>query len=307
MASESAEAGSVSVELPAELAEWVHDRAGELDVAPDVLIQELLASYRTTTELRVDVDDEDVEIEFGEPGSAVQLVKPVVQAAVDGAPETNSGSAVVTADLDHLEEIAAEAAREAIDGESAAADGTAAIEDRLAVLEDDVADKIEDVRERVIEVKREADAKAPADHDHEAIEAVARRVKSLEDEVDALGESVAEIEAGGTPDRLETVETDLEDVQDRLTTVAWIVRDLREAQESDTGETVLSELKREAAAADIARAKCETCGDGVDISLLTEPACPHCEATVSTVEPASGFFSKPTLRAASQLTAGESE
>ena len=39
---------------------------------------------------------------------------------------------------------------------------------RVRELDGDLDEKIDDVRSRVIQVKREADAKAPAEHDHEA-------------------------------------------------------------------------------------------------------------------------------------------
>jgi hypothetical protein len=300
MASESAEGESVSVELPAELAEWLHDTAEGLDVRPATLLRQLLSSYRTTAELAVEVDGEYVEVAFGESGAAEALVEPVVEAAVVGATGVDVAAA---ADLDRVRDVAAEAARDAVADETA--DRLSDVEARLDALEGDFDEKITDVRNRVIEVKRETDAKAPADHDHGEVQAVTRQLEELKDDVTALSSTVSAIDTDAAPARLDQVEADLGDVEDRLTTVAWIVRDLREAQESDTGDAALAELKRDAAAADVARAKCENCGEGVDISLLTEPACPHCEATVSTVEPASGFFSKPTLRVASQLTAGE--
>lgn len=305
MASEQAEGESLSVELPAELAEWVHDKSGALDVTPETLLRQLLSSYRTTADLAVDVDGDAVEIDVDESESAAAFVEPVVAAAVGGSHEAEG---VDPADLERVQEVAAEAAREAVSGERVAStDRLSDIETRLDALEADLDEKIDDVRGRVIEVKRETDAKARADHDHDAIEAVGRQLADLQDEVAALAGTVADLESGSAPARLDDVEEDLAEMEDRLRTVAWIVRDLREAQEANTGDAGLSELKREAAAADVARAKCENCGEGVDISLLTEPACPHCEATVSRVEPSSGFFSKPTLRVASQLTAGETQ
>jgi hypothetical protein len=303
MASESAEGESVSVELPAELAEWLHDTAEGLDVRPATLLRQLLSSYRTTAELAVEVDGEYVEVAFDESGAAEALVEPVVEAAVVGATGGDGVDVAAADDLDRVSDVAAEAARDAVADETA--DRLSDVEARLDALEGDLDEKITNVRNRVIEVKRETDAKASADHDHGEIQAVTRQLEELKDDVTALSSTVSAIDTDAAPARLDQVEADLGDVEDRLTTVAWIVRDLREAQESDTGDAALAELKRDAAAADVARAKCENCGEGVDISLLTEPACPHCEATVSTVEPASGFFSKPTLRVASQLTAGE--
>jgi hypothetical protein len=305
MASEQAEGESVSVDLPAELAEWLHTRAEDIDVTPEVLLRQLLTSYRTTAELTLDVDGDAAEFDLGESVAATDLIEPVVGAAVDGTAGTNGTGAV---DEGRVEAVAAEAAREAVAGEAAASDDRLSnLESRLEALEADLDEKIEDVRARVIEVKRDTDAKAAADHGHDAIDAVARQLAAIEADVDALNDAVSGVEADEMPTRLDEVETQIADVEDRLTTVAWVVRDLREAQEADSGNAALAELKREAAAADVSRAKCENCGEGVEIGLLTEPACPHCEATVSTVERASGFFSKPKLRVASQLTAGEKQ
>ena len=75
--------------------------------------------------------------------------------------------------------------------------------------------------------------------------------------------------------------------------------------EADGGLDAVERVKRAAAKADVDRARCENCDNGVDIALLTDPHCPHCEATVADVEGASGFFSKPKLLVASQLESGE--
>jgi hypothetical protein len=302
MASEQADRSSVTVDLPADLADWLDERATALDATPEAILRRVLSSYRATADMSVDFDGGAVEVDPDDPAALAEFVEPVIGAALVGAGETVDE----WPSLERLEAVAADAARDAVAEQAPVTEERVeTLESRLEALEADVADKIEDVRSRVIEVKRETDAKAPADHDHEAIEAVNRRLASLEADVGSLSDAVSNADAGETPDGPAGIEDELADLEDRLTTVAWIVRDLREARESDTGDAGLTELKREAAAADVARAKCENCGEGVDISLLTEPACPHCEATVSTVEPASGFFSKPTLRVASQLTAGE--
>jgi len=96
-------------------------------------------------------------------------------------------------------------------------------------------------------------------------------------------------------------------MEDRLQTVAWVVSDLREAHESGNGLQAVERIKRAAAKADVERAKCENCGNGVTLSLLTDPECPHCSATVTNVEADPGWFRKPKLRVASQLESGESE
>lgn len=305
MASEQADGSSVTVHLPADLAEWLRERADALDVTPEAVLRRVLSSYRATADMGVDLDGDAVDVDL-ENSAATEFVEPVIGAALVDAVGPDGADGEEWPQLDRLEELATEAAMAAVaDRDVESGDRIADVESRLDALEADVADKIEDVRGRVIEVKRETDDKAPADHDHESIEAVRGRLSSLESEVESLSETVSALDGGETSDRVASVEADLADVEDRLTTVAWVVRDLREARESDTGTAALAELKHDAAVADVSRAKCENCGEGVDIGLLTEPACPHCEATVSTVEPASGFFSKPTLRVASQLTAGD--
>jgi len=97
----------------------------------------------------------------------------------------------------------------------------------------------------------------------------------------------------------------LAELQDRLKTVAWVVSDLREAQESSGGLQAVERIKRAAAKNNIERANCENCGDGVTLSLLTDPECPHCSATVTNVEASSGWFGKPKLLTAAQLESGE--
>lgn len=183
----------------------------------------------------------------------------------------------------------------------------ASLDDRIDAVESEFDGKIDDVRERVIQVKREADAKAPKDHTHEQlaeIESVGGRLDELETELDSLRSAFDET----VPDHDEGIaeaESRLDKMEERLKTVAWVVSDLREAQESTGGLETVERIKRAAAKADIQRANCENCGESVLVSLLTEPTCPHCDATVSNVEPASGWFSKPTLSTASQLESGE--
>jgi predicted Zn-ribbon and HTH transcriptional regulator len=181
------------------------------------------------------------------------------------------------------------------------------LEPRIDSLEQDVDGKIQDVRERVIQVKREADSRAPADHSHddlERIDGIVTRLAEVESAVGRLEEDLEE-ETEDREEAVAAVAEQLDDVQDRLQTVAWVVTDLREAQENKGAIEAVDRIKRAAAELDVERAKCENCGSGVNIGLLTEPNCPHCDATVTNVEDASGFFGKPRLLAASQLESGE--
>jgi predicted nucleic acid-binding Zn ribbon protein len=157
-------------------------------------------------------------------------------------------------------------------------------------------------------VKREADAKAPRDHSHQELERIDRlldRMKELSTRLDDVEGDLAALEGRVTDhdDTVAGVTESIDQIQERLRTVAWAVTDLRESHESGDSGTVEA-IRRAAAEADVDRAACERCGNGVDIALLTDPECPHCQATVTDVRPAAGFFSKPRLQVASQLESG---
>ena len=256
----------VTLSVPPELDRWLEDRASALGVDRGQLLVELLGSYKELTEREDSIEVVDTE---------------TIEATVDEA---------VSAQLDTtLEEL----------------------RDRIGATESEFQANLEDVRDRVIQVKRETDQKAPADHDHEAFERIDTAVETadaaltaaetLEDRLDELADDLegsAETHASTAEefgDRIETLE-------DRLKRVAWALSDLRE---TDAKRRAVTQLKRDAAAADIRRAKCENCGSGVEVGLLTEPQCPHCEAAANTVKPATGWFDSPRLVTAHQLEAGD--
>ncbi|WP_226010547.1 hypothetical protein [Halomicrobium salinisoli] len=181
----------------------------------------------------------------------------------------------------------------------------------VAALDEEFQTKIEDVRERVIQVKREADAKAPADHSHEGLD----RVESLAGELAALEEDVASLRESVEADRDDRSAADdelrerLDDVEDKLERVAWAVSDLKQGDRSrGSRERALDRIKRAAAQEGIESATCENCGERVSVALLTDPECPHCKAAVSDVRPEGGIIrSRARLVAASQLEAGDEE
>lgn len=165
-----------------------------------------------------------------------------------------------------------------------------ATDESLTAAREDVESQLEDVRRRVVQVKSEADAKAPADHSHEEFEKLDGLVNSgadLRGDVDALQSTVDDHEA-----EFEELTDAVEALDDKLTRVAHAVVQLRSAGSADDA---LDALKHEAAVHGIDRANCEACRESVNIALLTEPVCPHCETQFRGVEPASGFFGNSTL------------
>jgi hypothetical protein len=192
-------------------------------------------------------------------------------------------------------------------------ESVATLDGRVATVEDDLDEKITDVRERVVQVKREVDGKAAADHGHadlrehvERTEAAAveanERAAELEAHVDRGFENHEEIVAHLTDE--------LDEIDRKLTRLASAVVDLRrrttEAEHGLAGLDAVAELKSTANRVGETTAKCGECTDRVAIGLLTEPNCPHCDARFVDVEPAGRFFGSATLitERAPALTAG---
>lgn len=282
MASESSEEQTVTVNLPAELNDWLDEHARTLELDRGTLLVQLLASYRATAQLDGDVDEDSIALT---PGVAD------VESQIDEQVETEVE--------EHLTDRLSEATKSV----------QKQLDNRIDTVERDFQEKLADVRERVVQVKKETDTKAPREHTHEELgrlQDVARRVETLETEVEHLQKAFDET-VSCQEKQVSEMEDSLEEVQDRLQTVAWVVNDLRDARERMGGLEAVERIKRAAARADVDRANCENCGESVAIALLTDPECPHCNATVTNVEPASGWFRKPKLLAASQLEAGDDE
>jgi DNA repair exonuclease SbcCD ATPase subunit len=200
------------------------------------------------------------------------------------------------------------------------------VETTLANLQADFDEKVADVRDRVVQVKREADAKAPSDHTHESLDERLEDLNSrigtaqeVEDDLEDLQRQVAdmggrleglEADLAGVEDRTEAgfknYETVLEDLLDRaerlegrLETLArttsalkGTLSDLRGRAES---RAQVGALKREANRMGISAADCEACGTGLEVALLTEPACPACGEDFAGVQRRANFLRSHTL------------
>lgn len=292
MASESSGERTVSITLPADLDEWLDQQASAAEVDREELLVQLLASYRMTAD--DDHPDGDVLMDREEIADAVRSqLDEQLSTRLDGELDSRIEQAVDQVLTDQLSEATNSVQRQ--------------LSNRIDSVETEFDEKIDDVRERVIQIKTETDAKAPKDHTHDQLQSIPetqRTVAELEAELDELRTEFADTvpEHG---EMITDIDGRIEEMQDRLQTVAWVVSDLREAQESTGGLEAVERIKRAAAKADIERANCENCGEGVTLSLLTDPECPHCNATVTNVEPASGWFGSPTLLTAAQLESGE--
>lgn len=288
MASESREDGVVGVDVPAELDEWLDERAASLGLERERLVEQILASYHAAATLDGDLDAAEL-LDLG--ADDFVDVEDAVAAAVEDQ---------VAARVDDVVEERVQAA----------------LDDRLDDLDAEFQAKIDDVRERVIQVKKETDAKAAESHTHEefaAVDALDARVNELETDLARLREDLAD-RVDGVEDRLaeqDEATADLlgrvEDAAEKLNRVAWVVSDLKEETEGrDAHEQALDRIRRAAAQEGVSTAACDRCGESVHVALLNDPECPHCQAAVADVRPTGGFFrTKARLVAASQLEAGE--
>lgn len=273
----------VSVQVPPTLDEWLDSKAAELDVSRDVIIVQLLASYRAATEL----DDE--------VGSLTDVEDEVQDVIDDRLPEiTNAVSQQIDTgdDIDTVERR---------------------IESDISQIEGEFNKKLQDVRERVIQVKQEVNEKAPADHSHSEVDDLSTVVEDVQVRLDDIATRLEEGES--KYDQLEMRIADIEDaterldeIEDQLQTTAWVVSNLRDTVDDEiSGRKPIDSLKQSAAEADADRAVCEHCNQAVDIALLTESRCPHCETTVTDVKLPGRFFGKPKLITAHELEAGEED
>jgi chromosome segregation ATPase len=177
-----------------------------------------------------------------------------------------------------------------------------ALEAALDEHRDEFQRLLDDVRKRVVQVKRETDAKAPADHGHDALE---QRLAAAEADVADLAEAVSRVEddldAGfeNFEDVLEYLTETTDELEAKTGTLVRVLVDVRgevkrlSAQEARRAEAEALQLaaNREG----VRTAKCGECESPVDVSLLSTPECPHCASTFSDVEKRSGLFSSDRL------------
>jgi chromosome segregation ATPase len=273
--------------LPESLDTWVSERAAASDEEPADVVSRAVTLYR--------------------------LVEEHAEATDGEMPPADEFDELVSSFDDH---VAALDDRVSTIEETADdnADRVTALDGRVVTVEDDLDEKITDVRERVIQVKREADGKAPADHDHPALdERIERagttaveantRVDDLETRVDSGFENFEEI--------LEHVADDMDDRDEKLTKFASIVVDLRrrlaEVEHAVATADAAAGLKTAANRQGETVGNCGECDSRIAIGLLTEPNCPHCGAEFSGVESSGRFFGSATLTTERRLalTAGD--
>lgn len=266
-------------ELPEELREWVEHRAAETDRTPADVLTEAITAYQL-----LETDGEALESNGG------------VDAAI-ALPEESTLNERLESIEDRLAELES-------------------VDERIGAVESEFDEKIEDVRGRVIQVKQEADAKSPADHDHERLHQQLQRALRAAEEANATGERLGRRVDQGFENFEEILDylTDTTDeLEEKLDALARTVIDLRgsvgELNGTASAREAAAELKAEANREGVTTAKCEDCTSNVQIGLLSTPHCPHCGTTFRAVEPATGLFGSSSLRTGDRpaLRGGDSD
>ena len=184
-------------------------------------------------------------------------------------------------------------------GEEAAVDPDrfATLDRRLEEQREEYTELIEDVRSRVIQVKRETDAKAPAEHDHEeyasdvALESVEADLEKLERRLEGGFDNFEDV--------LEHLLERTDTLEHRTAVLAETILDLRDRQETllerERRRRKVEELQLAANQLGIRTAVCDECEAEVDVALLTEPKCPACATPVAEVVENHSWFGSHTL------------
>ncbi|MDF9746933.1 hypothetical protein [Natrinema salsiterrestre] len=171
------------------------------------------------------------------------------------------------------------------------------LQHELEAQREEFEELLEDVRSRVIQVKRETDAKAPADHEHPEYPSD-DDLESIRDELTAL-ERTVERGFDNFETVLEEVLGETDELAERSTLLARAVVGLRDRRDElatrQRDRAVADDLKLAANRLGIRTAACADCGSSVDIALLTAPECPHCASGFVDVEEKTSLFGSSRL------------
>ena len=289
MASEQGE----STPLPGDIEEWVADHTDDTGEDRADVLARAVASYRLLTK---DADDETLASTLAELESRLEALED----------ESESGDSEAEAD-------------------------------RIRDLEAELEGHVEDLRSRIVDVLKEARSRAPANHSHEALEdrldehasSTDKLQQSLDEQAsstDELRQSLDELRSEfdqfdetvdkrltATEDELDAVSGSVTEFESKADKLAGAVVDLRgrlgQLENHVSHQSALNELRQTAARKGIKRAECANCSETVDLRLLGEPRCPHCNQLFETVEPGSMFLKSATLVVADrpELEAGDAE
>lgn len=265
MATESAEESELAVTLPPPLEEWLDERAATLDATREEVLVQLISAYRAAADL------EDEAATLPNEGE----LEDRISAAVESRMQT-----LETGDEEEIEELST----------------------RVDTLEAELETDIEDVRDRVLQVRDAVKERAPKDHSHAKTRQLADRVDGLASDLEDVGSEVST-----TTETVDQLEGRLSDVESKLNRLARVVVALRKRDGSAVTEREeqLDHLRRQANQHDVDEAQCAACEESVRISLLNDPACPHCGTEARDIEPPNSMLGRVFDVGKTKLTGAE--
>lgn len=287
-------------DLPADLVDWLDERADATGRDRAEVLERAVAAYRLVSRSDGALENGRGEIDAADLETATTFADDIVQLAdrLDDLDRRLDDLAGLDDRLDDLDDRSAD-----LDDRVGSLDGEVhSLRSEVADLRADLEGNVQDLRERVVQVLRTAESKADTDHDHEALEsdldAVADDLETVEADLSTLETRVDE-----GFDNFEAVLADLdgraEDLSEKAQKLAHAVVDLRgrvaDLEAADARRSAVEELQAQANRMGVAVANCEECGGAVRVGLLASPVCPHCTSPLEGIVPARGFFGSPQL------------
>lgn len=127
---------------------------------------------------------------------------------------------------------------------------------------------------------------------YDELDEVRSELSALESDVQTIQQSYEELRAQ-VEQEFNSIETAFEKAIDSRENLEAELSDWSERVENDSAminslvddQKRLQEIKKEAMQLGVQDAKCEHCGEQVDISMLAAPECPHCETPFDNISP----------------------
>lgn len=187
--------------------------------------------------------------------------------------------AVDSPDIHEQVEAEVEAQLQEWDGEISTIDG------RIDTLEEGLEEDLESLRNRVLQLRDAVRNRAKTEHSHEEFTQLADRIDQVATDVADLSTAVDEVESG------------LAEANTKLDTLARVVLQIRNESSGRTAESRrhLEQLRETANRRGISEASCDACGESISVPLLTEAACPHCDAELRDITTTGIVFSRAKL------------
>lgn len=246
--------------------EWLSQQAAEEDISQQQLFGRLVSSYWTLSEMEELLGDtSEIEHSVERPSnSSSDETDGEVRERLTELEQTVETEAEHRQSLDVLVETIADrltAVEETVEELSAEVEG---LDESLDRKHESLVERTDELAE---ELEQERETRAS---EQQMLAGEQERISArLDSEFDNLETILTYLVS-----RTDELEADVSDVDSRQEEALMRLR-----WERDT----LNSIKRDAADADVQSGECESCGETIDLGLLSQPYCPACENTLTGV------------------------